>query len=112
LDKAFDTADHYKLFYVLIKCSIKQLIGLLSCWFAKCFACVRWFDSNSSWCMARRYFISNSFGFYIDPLIIQLRRLGVGCSEWWILWLSAVCWWYTVNVSYCSLSAGNVTHMW
>ena len=86
ISKAFDKADHYKLFCVLMDRFLpKQFIALLFNWFAKCFSCVRWGSSYSGWFQifsgVRQGGILSPilFAIYMDPLIIQLRQLGLGC---------------------------------
>ena len=86
ISKAFDRVDHYKLFCILMDRSLpKQFIALLFDWFSKCFSCVRWGTSYSCWFQifsgVRQGGILSPilFAVYMDPLITQLRRLGLGC---------------------------------
>jgi len=64
----------------------RQFIALLSDWFAKCFVCVRWGSEYSCWFKilagVRQGGILSPilFSVYMDPLIMQLRRHGLGCS--------------------------------
>ena len=63
----------------------RQFIGLLTNWFAKCFVCVRWGSAFSGWFKilagVRQGGILSPilFAVYMDPLIMQLRRQGLGC---------------------------------
>jgi len=87
ISKAFDRVDHYQLFNVLMDRLLpKQFIGVLYDWLAKCYACVRWGNTYSSWFQisagVRQGGILSPvlFAVYMDPLIKQLRRLGLGCA--------------------------------
>jgi len=84
--KAFDRVDHYKLFNILMDRSLpRQFIALLSDWFAKCFVCVRWVSEYSCWFkifagVRQGEILSPILFVYMDPLTMQLRRQGLGCS--------------------------------
>ena len=65
----------------------KQFVGMFADWFAKCLTlCVRWGGAYSCWFQllagVRQCSILSPilFAVYMDPLIKQLRRLGLGCG--------------------------------
>jgi len=70
-------------------CSLpKKFTALLFNWFAKCFSRVRWGRPSSYSCWFQIFSgVRQSgilipyipFAVYVDPLIIHLRRLGLGC---------------------------------
>jgi len=86
ISKAFDRVNNYKLFCVLMDRLLpRQFIALLCDWLAKCFVCMWWGSTYSSWFRilagVRQGAILSPilFAVYMDPLIMQLRQLGLGC---------------------------------
>jgi len=87
ISKAFDRVNHYKLLDVLMDKSLPRcFIAILFDWLTKCFVCVRWGSAYSSWFQisagVRQGGILSPvlFTIYLDPLIVQLRHLGLGCT--------------------------------
>ena len=64
----------------------KQFIGVFYDWLTKCYTCVRWGGAFSYWFQllagVRQGGILSPVLFivYMDPLIMRLRRRGLGCG--------------------------------
>ena len=87
ISKAFDKVDHFALFNLLMDRHLpKCFIAVLIEWLSKCFACVRWNGVYSNWFLisagVRQGGILSPtlFSIYMDPLIANLRQLGLGCQ--------------------------------
>jgi len=87
ISKAFDRVYYFALFQLLMDKNISKLfIGVLLDWHLKSFVCVRWGGGLSFW-----YRITSGvkqggilspllFALCMDPLIMRLRALDLGCK--------------------------------
>ena len=87
ISKAFDRVDHFALLQLLMDKNIsKMFIGVLLDWLLKSFVCVRWGGALSFWYRitagVRQGGILSPllFAVYMDPLIVRLRALDLGCK--------------------------------
>jgi len=86
MSKAFDKVNHYALFLKLMKRGVPVcLIMLLSNWYGKVFACVKWGD-----CFSKLVQLTTGvrqggvlspvlFGVYVDDVICRLEASRYGC---------------------------------